>query len=154
MEKLYPDVDKYEKLPREILISTLKNLETRCGRDVVNEALAHVKSGVKGHKRLIDDGVCVAEPKKKKRRKEKKSRKFDWARWGKQYVAMKIHYFGESYQGLADQESTENTVEGVLFAALQRVKLIEDKTTCGYTRCGRTDKVLFFAFFCNVFARA
>ena len=33
----------------------------------------------------------------------------------------------------------EETVEKHVFAALQKVKLIEDRTKCNYSRCGRTD---------------
>ena len=33
----------------------------------------------------------------------------------------------------------EETVEKHVLAALQKVKLIEDRTKCNYSRCGRTD---------------
>jgi len=34
----------------------------------------------------------------------------------------------------------ENHFQGQLFNALMKVKLIKDKNSCSYTRCGRTDK--------------
>lgn len=93
----------------------------------------------------------------------KKERTFDFAAYPTMHVALKIAYFGWSYNGFASQysykpDSTkaepsndngifENdrvplsvvTVEDLLFAALLKTRLIESPRTCNYSRCGRTD---------------
>lgn len=47
---------------------------------------------------------------------------------------------GWDYSGFATQENSANTIEHHLFAALQKVCLIECRETSNYHRCGRTDK--------------
>lgn len=73
-------------------------------------------------------------------RKEKKQKVFDFSRYHKRHVAMKLAYLGWDYHGFACQESTENTIEGHFFAALMKACLIENRTDSNYSRCGRTDK--------------
>lgn len=75
---------------------------------------------------------------------------------------MKIAYLGWDYHGFASQENIENTIEvclsfnvtlelnvclhnvlffqAHLFNALKKSCLIEERSTCNYSRCGRTDK--------------
>lgn len=72
--------------------------------------------------------------------KEKKQKVFDFSRYHKRHVAMKLAYLGWDYHGFACQESTENTIEGHFFAALVKACLIENRTDSNYSRCGRTDK--------------
>lgn len=38
------------------------------------------------------------------------------------------------------------TVEAVLFEALLKTKLIEDRQSCNFSRCGRTDKAIALHF--------
>ncbi|KAJ2452951.1 pseudouridine synthase deg1 [Coemansia sp. RSA 2424] len=78
--------------------------------------------------------------------------KFDFAQFPKRKVAFKFSYFGWAYHGLARQgnalESEDKrliegqfpTIEGEIFRALASCKLIEDESSCDYTRCGRTDR--------------
>eukprot|EP01147_Barroeca_monosierra_P005038 gene5038-129_t len=73
-------------------------------------------------------------------KKKTGSRPFDFNRYSKRKIALKIAYLGEKYHGLAIQESVPDTVEAHLFAALQKAKLIEDWKVSDYSRCGRTDK--------------
>jgi len=47
------------------------------------------------------------------------------------------------------QESTQNTVEQVIFDAFKRIKLIEGRETSNYHRCGRTDKGKYLITFFN-----
>jgi len=49
-------------------------------------------------------------------------------------------YLGWDYQGFASQENTTNTIEEQLFVALTKSKLIKDRPSTNYSRCGRTDK--------------
>ena len=65
---------------------------------------------------------------------------FDFSRYHKRHVALKVAYLGWDYHGFASQESTENTIESHFFAALSRACLIESRADCNYSRCGRTDK--------------
>lgn len=57
-----------------------------------------------------------------------------------QKIALKIAYIGWEYQGFASQDNTDKTIEHEIFAALTKTCLIEDRASCEYSRCGRTDK--------------
>lgn len=72
------------------------------------------------------------------RRKEKRA--FDFAAHPRRHVALRLAYLGWQYQGFAVQENTDNTVEARLFEALLKTKLIQDRQSSSYHRCGRTDK--------------
>lgn len=76
-------------------------------------------------------------PKGKKRGGE---RPFDFSVHPRRHVALRLAYLGWQYQGFAVQENTDNTVEARLFEALLKTKLIQDRQTSNYHRCGRTDK--------------
>ncbi|CAN4122161.1 unnamed protein product [Withania somnifera] len=59
----------------------------------------------------------------------------------KRYVALKVMYFGPRFYGFASEAQMDPTVEGELFKALERTRLIfGDKKELKYSRCGRTDK--------------
>ncbi|XP_059279920.1 uncharacterized protein LOC132033827 isoform X1 [Lycium ferocissimum] len=59
----------------------------------------------------------------------------------KRYVALKVMYFGPRFYGFASEAQMDPTVEGELFKALERTRLIfGDKKELQYSRCGRTDK--------------
>lgn len=73
-------------------------------------------------------------------KKPKKQKPFDFTRYHKRHVALKMAYLGWDYHGFASQESTENTIEAHIFAALSKACLIESRSDCNYSRCGRTDK--------------
>ncbi|KAJ1805091.1 pseudouridine synthase deg1, partial [Coemansia sp. RSA 2598] len=85
-------------------------------------------------------------------RKKRRGADFDFGRFPQRKVALKFSYFGWPYHGLARQgnalgsedkrqiEEQYPTVEGELFRALAHCKLIESEATCGYSRCGRTDR--------------
>lgn len=67
-------------------------------------------------------------------------RLFDFTKYKKRYIALKIVYFGWDYNGLAQQQDDQNTVEFHIFEALTKTCLIESRDKCCYNRCGRTDK--------------
>eukprot|EP00659_Diplonema_papillatum_P015844 gene15844-24212_t len=73
---------------------------------------------------------------------KKEGRTFDMTRYRRKHVALRFSYIGTAYQGLALQDHTTETVEGRLFEALRRVRLIaeDEKVPEGFSRCGRTDK--------------
>lgn len=70
----------------------------------------------------------------------KPKRAFDFSAHGQRHVALKIAYLGWGYQGFASQENTSNTIEEKLFEALTKTRLVENRQTSNYHRCGRTDK--------------
>jgi len=78
----------------------------------------------------------------KNKGKKKGNREFDFTKCSYRYIALKIAYFGWNYQGFAAQAEDCNvsTIEGHLFDALKTLKLIQDRKTCHYSLCGRTDK--------------
>lgn len=68
------------------------------------------------------------------------------ARFRLRHVALHFAYLGRDYYGFAAQNAVDTsksavaTVELALFSALQQSCLIESSETCGYQRCGRTDR--------------
>ncbi|NXE16936.1 PUS3 synthase, partial [Lophotis ruficrista] len=72
--------------------------------------------------------------------KKRQQRPFDFGAHGRRRVALRIAYLGWGYQGFASQENTANTVEEKLFDALKKTRLVGDRQTSNYHRCGRTDK--------------
>jgi tRNA pseudouridine38/39 synthase len=66
----------------------------------------------------------------------------DNSRVRRRHIAIQFYYDGGDYSGLAQNvgQDSDNSVERVLFEALQRAKLIESRETSGYSRCGRTDR--------------
>uniref|UniRef100_A0A1A7WII1 Pseudouridylate synthase 3 n=1 Tax=Iconisemion striatum TaxID=60296 RepID=A0A1A7WII1_9TELE len=77
---------------------------------------------------------------KKERKKSGKERPFDFYAHPRRHVALRLAYLGWAYQGFAVQENTDNTVEARLFDALLKTRLIQDRQSSNYHRCGRTDK--------------
>ncbi|XP_007431105.1 tRNA pseudouridine(38/39) synthase [Python bivittatus] len=72
--------------------------------------------------------------------KKRPQRPFDFNAYGQRHVALKIAYLGWGYQGFASQENTNNTIEEKLFEALGKTRLVVNRQTSNYHRCGRTDK--------------
>ena len=76
----------------------------------------------------------------KKGKKATKERPFDFSLHPRRHAALRLAYMGWAYQGFAVQENTDNTVEARLFEALLKTRLIQDRQSSNYHRCGRTDK--------------
>ena len=76
----------------------------------------------------------------KRGKKKSQERPFDFSTHPRRHVALRLAYLGWSYQGFAVQENTDNTVEARLFEAFLKTKLIQDRQSSNYHRCGRTDK--------------
>ena len=77
--------------------------------------------------------------------KPKTTRKFNFYQYPRRKIALKFCYTGSEYGGLAFQidDTPLPTVEGVLFDALARARLIDVDAGfegCGWERCGRTDR--------------
>ncbi|GMT13392.1 hypothetical protein PFISCL1PPCAC_4689, partial [Pristionchus fissidentatus] len=84
------------------------------------------------HDAIVGDG---AETKKMKQ-----LRPFDFAAHPKRKIALRFFYYGWKFDGLVQQNNTENTVEKHLMDALIKTRLIENPDECDLSRCGRTDK--------------
>lgn len=76
----------------------------------------------------------------RKGKKRGQDRPFDFSVHPRRHVALRLAYLGWEYQGFAVQENTDNTVEARLFEAFLKTKLIQDRQSSNYHRCGRTDK--------------
>lgn len=71
---------------------------------------------------------------------QRTKRSFNFHEYPQRRIALKIAYFGWEYHGFAAQENALNTVEEFLFDALHTARLIADRGSADYNRCGRTDK--------------
>ncbi|KAJ7088541.1 pseudouridine synthase [Mycena crocata] len=72
-------------------------------------------------------------------------RNFDFSSYPRRKIALKFCYSGWAYNGLSIQTDPTPlpTVEGVLFEALAKARLIDPDSGlegCGWERCGRTDR--------------
>ena len=87
----------------------------------------------------VDDGADAGPPAPASRA----ARGFDVREYPSAYVALRVMYAGWDYRGFAQQGSDGvRTVEGALFSALRRTRLIAPDAApedVAYTRCGRTD---------------
>ena len=110
------------------------------------EGVINQNSGCSGEKPLISvlskGGITgeVTKESNKSNRSCSKQRPFDFSRYHKRHIALKMAYLGWDFDGFASQETSENTIESHLFAALCKACLIESRADCNYSRCGRTDK--------------
>ncbi|XP_075678935.1 tRNA pseudouridine(38/39) synthase [Dermatophagoides pteronyssinus] len=74
-------------------------------------------------------------------------KEFDFSRYKTRHIMLKFLYLGWNYKGYVVQDDLP-TVEKILFEALMKTKLIENRETSNYNRCGRTDKGV--SAFCQV----
>jgi tRNA pseudouridine38/39 synthase len=88
-----------------------------------------------------------SDPVKKQKQKQKNHprREFNFSAYPTRKIALKFSYAGSGYGGLAWQTGPTPlpTVEGELFAALAKARLVDPEgglEGCGWERCGRTDR--------------
>ncbi|TSL82594.1 tRNA pseudouridine(38/39) synthase [Bagarius yarrelli] len=109
----------------------------------LEEEVTRLKAQLRGKK---DEGhsnketVATLKAQENGGTKKKEKRVFDFAAHPRRHVVLRLAYLGWQYQGFAVQENTDNTVEARLFEALLKTKLIQDRQSSNYHRCGRTDK--------------
>ncbi|XP_061665437.1 tRNA pseudouridine(38/39) synthase [Syngnathoides biaculeatus] len=115
----------------EAIIQRMKELE---------EELEKVKSQLNGCHTETSPSPDYEKTHHKKGKKIGKERPFDFSAHPRRHVALRLAYLGWAYQGFAVQENTDNTVEARLFEALLKTRLIQDRQSSNYHRCGRTDK--------------
>ncbi|PIA13772.1 tRNA pseudouridine synthase [Coemansia reversa NRRL 1564] len=146
----------YEGWTKEALVARLRDLDKLVGNqkrpDLLGEArsepVLETMATMSDTTGAATEGEAEATPRKRKMRKTY----FDFGKLPKRKIALKFSYLGWPYYGLARQgnvlESAEKqkldekfpTVEGVLFRAMASCGLIMSESTCGYSRCGRTDR--------------
>nr|XP_006823806.1 PREDICTED: tRNA pseudouridine(38/39) synthase-like [Saccoglossus kowalevskii] len=111
-----------------------------CSKEELIDHISVLQSQItalKGYQATAADGNCRLKPIKTK----KKPRPFDFTKYNTRHVALKIAYLGWDYQGFASQDNEKNnTIEAMLFDAFQKTRLIENRQSSCYSRCGRTDK--------------
>ena len=58
------------------------------------------------------------------------------------HIALRFMYDGAEFSGLAENvgKDSDNSVERALFQALLKARLVDSRESCGYSRCGRTDR--------------
>lgn len=116
--------------------------------EVVNNAIAKVMRDPEGYRAKQKQQEQLGAPEDAKKAKKKKwqppkknqPREFCMDNYASRTVAVKFLYDGEKYAGFARQDHMDDTVERFMFDALVRTKLIADIDSCGYSRCGRTDR--------------
>ncbi|GAB4821171.1 hypothetical protein N2152v2_008217 [Parachlorella kessleri] len=95
--------------------------------------------GVQG----MPTGAGHSNKRRKKGGQEGGPKDLDFDAYHSRYVALELLYLGGSYQGFATQLDTEETIEGHLFRALRKTRLIRPSASwqeLQYSRGGRTDK--------------
>ena len=78
-------------------------------------------------------------------RAEKRGRVFDMRNYSQKRIAFKLAYLGWNYHGFASQpqvteKGLSTTIEEKIFEVLKKLRFVDDMTSCGYSKCGRTDK--------------
>ena len=140
------DPPDYETWTREELIARLKELtqspteQTTTSTSTIStsqppppSSLTSSSPSQSGSQKTLPDGT------------NKPKREFDFSAYPTRKIALKFSYAGAGYGGLAWQAlpTPLPTVEGVLFAALAKGRLVDPDggfEGCGWERCGRTDR--------------
>nr|XP_023012293.1 tRNA pseudouridine(38/39) synthase [Leptinotarsa decemlineata] len=76
----------------------------------------------------------------KEQRQQNNLKPFNFSKCTVKHIALKLYYLGWEHKGYVVQEDTTDTIEHYLFEALLRTRLIKDRQSSNYHRCGRTDK--------------
>ncbi|CAF4172865.1 unnamed protein product, partial [Rotaria sordida] len=114
------DDEIWSKLSREQIIRRCKQLEK--------------------HVEQLKNTIIKKTDNESNEKKNKKMRPFDFSKHSKRHIFLKFIYLGWEYHGFVVQETTSQTVEDFLFDALIKTRLIEQRATSNYHRCGRTDR--------------
>ncbi|KAI4875029.1 hypothetical protein NFI96_000854 [Prochilodus magdalenae] len=130
-------------LSEEALLARVKALEEEVGRlkaQLKEKSDGDVKEGATVSPGSVPDEIKNPENGGGRKKGKKAERVFDFSVHPRRHVALRLAYLGWNYQGFAVQENTDNTVEARLFEALLKTRLIQDRQSSNYHRCGRTDK--------------
>uniref|UniRef100_A0A1B6I341 Pseudouridine synthase I TruA alpha/beta domain-containing protein n=1 Tax=Homalodisca liturata TaxID=320908 RepID=A0A1B6I341_9HEMI len=124
---------------RRKVLNTSEELLELPKNELINRILQ-----LEAHNKQLKSIVAKQNDSKAKQDNENRKRKrpFDFSRFPKHHIAIKLLYLGWDYQGFASIEDSTNTIEHHLFAALKKCCLIESRESSNYNRCGRTDKTV------------
>jgi len=154
------DMPNYESWPREELIARLKELTGPSPSGPLAPLPTQAQSSsspppsAPPHPPAPPTSKPVPKPKPTKKKAQTRTKKparreFDFSAYPTRKIALKFSYAGAGYGGLAYQAEDGPTplplptVEGVLFAALAKARLVDPEggfEGCGWERCGRTDR--------------
>ncbi|KAJ8414382.1 hypothetical protein AAFF_G00052520 [Aldrovandia affinis] len=125
----------------EALLEQVKKLEAEVGmlRAQLGEK-EETEADIEVAKLGVEEKNSQVKELRKKGKRGVLGRAFDFSAHPRRHVALRLAYLGWGYQGFAVQENTDNTVEARLFEALLKTRLIQDRQSSNYHRCGRTDK--------------
>ena len=145
-----PEPPDYETWTREELIARLKQLTgsptlRMTSSTSVSPFQPPVPPLVSSSPSLTHSSPSGSGSKKRLPDASKPKREFDFSAYPTRKIALKFSYAGAGYGGLAWQAvpTPLPTVEGVLFAALAKARLVDPDgglEGCGWERCGRTDR--------------
>ncbi|CAK4697751.1 hypothetical protein LEN26_014406 [Aphanomyces euteiches] len=125
------DAVKYETFSKEELVQVIESFKSNHP-----SSAKHLDEVARN---LQSSSGAVGPAKKKHKADKKPPRPFDFKRYRTRHIALKFSYMGEKYSGFARQDHMEETIERYLINALTTARLVEDFSSCGYSRCGRTD---------------
>ncbi|RHZ52577.1 hypothetical protein Glove_460g46 [Diversispora epigaea] len=137
--------EKYANWSKEELIVKLLGYENQQidNDQIVNEQISNDQIVNEDNDSTNRTEVNVAKKQNSIPKKKKSPRPFDMSKYSKRRIALKVAYFGWNYHGFetnVPNEKRRPTIEGQLFSALMKAKMISDPSECNFTKCGRTDK--------------
>ncbi|KNC74916.1 hypothetical protein SARC_12548, partial [Sphaeroforma arctica JP610] len=106
-------------------------------------ATAEVNKGTPNDNNNYKESLSTRKINSQMQTRAKKCRRkkpYDFSNSRQRRVALQVCYFGWDYYGLQRQPDVGATIESHLFEALEKTCLVENRDTCQYNRCGRTDK--------------
>ncbi|CAG8606359.1 5249_t:CDS:2 [Acaulospora colombiana] len=132
-----PGAEKYANWSKQELIAKLLNYENDQQNKIelsTTESEPAITTMVQN--KPYDTAVTCSK------RRKKNPRPFDMSKYSKRRIALKVAYFGWNYYGFETNanEKDHPTIEGQLYSAFFRSRLISDPAECNFTKCGRTDK--------------
>jgi tRNA pseudouridine38/39 synthase len=151
------DPPNYETWTREELITRLKELTTQSAISTTSTSSSNppipvpvsAPSTTSAESDPYPNSNPNLKPKssnsKKKQKQKGPRREFNFYAYPTRKIALKFSYAGSGFGGLAWQAGPTPlpTVEGELFAALAKARLVDLEgglEGCGWERCGRTDR--------------
>jgi tRNA pseudouridine38/39 synthase len=129
---------------REILSHLLetKVLEEKQVQEAFDHLFLQSSVSFKGNKNSVEKGTTDQSEATSLSSKQKNGMAAPAREYRTRHVALRFYYDGANYSGLAENVGmeTDNSIEKQLFAALQKLMLVESRDSCKYSRCGRTDR--------------
>jgi tRNA pseudouridine38/39 synthase len=145
------DPPNYETWTREELITRLKELTAQSAISTTsttspsNNPPVPVPVPAPSTSAESDPNLNPKSSNPKKKQKQHPRREFNFSAYPTRKIALRFSYAGSGFGGLAWQTGPTPlpTVEGELFAALVKTRLVDPEgglEGCGWERCGRTDR--------------